>query len=289
VIRALAIAIIVALAGLPANAAPGTRAVDRLRHCTGCSFPGADFRGAVLRRLTIANADLRGADFRGADLRGTHFAGGKLDGANFGGADLRAVEFHAVSLRGTTFAGAHFGKTQITSAWLDQRTLAEPARDDVLHFCFGCHLTNLDMHGSRLSGADFIGSDLNGVNLAGSDLRGALLGGAGFDHANLRGARLNEASLVFAFMRRADFKNARIGNAAVCATMNTSFVLNGVPFRNQIQCADLTAANLRGTDFRHARYCIQQAYGDYRHCRIITRRELVGLAHADLTGARASN
>jgi uncharacterized protein YjbI with pentapeptide repeats len=138
------------------------------------------------------------------------------------------------------------------------------------------------LHASDLRGSNFVGASLHRVNFSHSDLRGAIFGGAGVEQADLSGARLDGASLVLAVLRGASLSRAVIGDAAIRAR---------IPYSGShpVQCADLHGANLRGTDFRHARFCTQQSYGDYRHCRVITRRELTTLANADLTGARAPN
>lgn len=94
----------------------------------GCSFAGADLRGARLDGCNLSGAVLRGADLSRA----------ALDGGNLSACDMQGAKLYRVVARGARFSGADLRDADLTSANLMRATF----------------------HETRLAGATFKGANL---------------------------------------------------------------------------------------------------------------------------------
>jgi uncharacterized protein YjbI with pentapeptide repeats len=102
---ACALAAVLVLAAVPADAQEATCRVQREAKCAGANLEGRDLRGANLRNADMKGAKLRGANMAGADLGGTDLTGADMRFANLGGAALFGTKLTNADLTG---AGLRF-------------------------------------------------------------------------------------------------------------------------------------------------------------------------------------
>ena len=77
---------------------------------------GANFDGADLYRLNLADADLRGATFRGADLARAHLKEADLRGADLSGADITYASLEQADLSDAELEGADLSRSFLDHA-----------------------------------------------------------------------------------------------------------------------------------------------------------------------------
>ena len=282
-IRPLVLAALMLLIG--ATPAPGAAQDDLARRlidaCVGCRLP-KDLHGRDLHGLHFVGSDLRDVDFSHANLSGADFTGADLDRTRFDDADLRDARFVGVRLRGTSFTRAKTDGVKFVGASVTQSDATGSLGPVILRDCTGCSLRGLDLHDADLRGIRIVGSNLGDSTLAGARLNNAsLIGmsahGADFSRVDFRGATLIGASL-----RDAKLSGATIGDTVLCSESRDDRYRSD----RRTVCADLRGVDLHGLDFRAARWCSSDEYGQ-RSCRTVTRQELLEYAHADLAGAQA--
>ncbi|MFE2736235.1 pentapeptide repeat-containing protein [Streptomyces sp. NPDC059349] len=167
---------------------------------------GARLAGAVLRDISLEEANLQGAVltaavFEGVLLFGAHLASATLTGAVFRASDLSQVIAPGADLNGVNVENSVFTNAVLTTARL---TGADLAYTDFRH----ANLTN-----ANLTGADLVKAKLQYACLEHADLSGAKLEGADLTHTDLVRARLTEADLTGALLDQANLAHADLSDA----------------------------------------------------------------------------
>jgi uncharacterized protein YjbI with pentapeptide repeats len=143
-----------------------------------------DLRGADLRGINLAKADLRmtnlqWADLSGVNLRAANLEKADLTWANLSKTNLRKANLYDVVSESASFAGANLEGANLIYAILMMADL---------------HKANLSL--AQMDGADLIAANLNGALLTEADVRWADLSDASLVRADLSGADLSGSSLV---------------------------------------------------------------------------------------------
>ena len=285
-IRSLVLAAFALLVCAPAAPAAAQESLSRqlIDACIGCRLPH-DLHGRDLHGLRFVGSDLRDVDFSHANLSGAEFTGANLDGTRFDDADLRNAHFVGVRLGRASFARANIDGISFVGAKVTQGALDGTVGRIVIRNCTGCSLQGLDLHGADLRGIKVVGASLDDANFAGARLNDANLIGVRAHDADFSRVDLHGANLVGASLRGAKLTGATIGDAVLCTQAHDEYYA-GDGGRRTV-CADLRGIDLRGLDFRAARWCSNDDGERPRTCRTVTRQELTDAAHADLTGAQA--
>ena len=143
--------------------------------------------GAWLRFFDLRGADLRGVRFAGAELGHADLRGSRLDGADLTGARLHRADLGGVDLGAATLDGAVLRRASLAASKCKVGCSFRRAR-----------LDGADLSGANLQYASFRQADLSGANLSGADLRHA-----SFERADLSDAVFDDAKLRMASLRRA--------------------------------------------------------------------------------------
>ncbi|WP_328541193.1 pentapeptide repeat-containing protein [Streptomyces sp. NBC_00371] len=167
---------------------------------------GAHLAGAVLRDVSLEEANLQGAVltaavFEGVLLFGAHLASATLTGAVFRASDLSQVIAPGADLTGVNVEDSVFTNAVLTTTRL---TGADLAYTDFRH----ANLTN-----ANLTGADLVKAKLQYACLEHADLSGAKLEGADLTHTDLVRARLTEADLTGALLDQANLAHTDLSDA----------------------------------------------------------------------------
>jgi Pentapeptide repeats (8 copies) len=120
-------------------------------------------RVAVLRDVSLQDADLRGVNLRGANLREADLSGASLRAASLRGADLGNANLGGANLRGASLGGADLGSANLCTAILSGADL----RDANLH---DADLRHANLRGVNLGGVDLDSTKLNDANFGNVDL-----------------------------------------------------------------------------------------------------------------------
>ena len=140
--------------------------------------PYADLSGANLRNQDLQGANLAYANLQGADLRNSNLTFANAWNCDFRGADLRGTNFTKTKLERSNFEGAIFGNTYMFNAKMDDCNFAK------VKFGAGCDFTRAGLYRANFTEADF---------------------GAG------ENTRLEDAQLKWAYLRKMDLRETRIG------------------------------------------------------------------------------
>jgi uncharacterized protein YjbI with pentapeptide repeats len=226
---------------------------------------GLDLRGAVLRRVNLADlplarlcaaltraegaavadntaleaaawAILEEVDLHEAHLEGAFLSGVRLAGADLHGAHLEAAELEAAELMGADLRSAHLEAAELMEARLE-RAQARCA-----------HLAQANCAGAHLEGADLTGAHLQRASLIAADLQGATLVEAHLWRSNLEMAVLVESNLSAAHLEGADLREAQLCGALLVGAHLEGALLAGA----QLQGALLVGAHLDGADLSEA-------------------------------------
>jgi uncharacterized protein YjbI with pentapeptide repeats len=195
--------------------------------------------------------DLRRHDFRGANLRGVQFIDVKLDDADFRNADLAEAHFHDLS--GANFKGACLDAAAVSRATgcrFDGASLVGAGLSDLI----GCSFRRADLsrailsYDGRLEDCDFTEARfirawarrrrIASVVLVRADLREADFSECKWQEVDLRRADFSGADLHQCTLKKVDLRTVRLGHAIL--------------FRTRFDQADLTGADLRGSNLTEA-------------------------------------
>jgi len=165
------------------------------------------------------------------------------------------------------------------------------AQDDLARFV-GADLRDVDFSHANLNGAEFTGADLDGTRFDDADLRNARFVGVHLSAEDAHSATglaiihdCTGCSLAGIDLHDADLRGIRVVGANRNDAKLAGARLND-DFGPRTVCANLRGVDLHGIDLRAARHCTGERSAE-RTCRPVTRAELTGIAHADLTGALA--
>jgi uncharacterized protein YjbI with pentapeptide repeats len=218
---------------------------------------GARFRGTLVLKICLVDADLTGADLEGAyligaEMDGVDLEGANLRGANLVGADLRGADLEVAELGCSLLIRDEERCTNLSYASLDCRPLVggqEQCTD-----LRGVQLSDVDLTNAWLMGANLgcvevwsttgpqtTCANLNGANLTDATLTNANLQGAYLEEATLTNADLSAANLRFAHMGHSDLSGADFSNADLSGADLSSAVFIDT---------DLSGANLTGAYVR---------------------------------------
>jgi len=277
------------LAGMRAQAAAGTRAVDlgavfprlclieqaqrkgylQSAHMQPPAFRMPAAQAAALREEMaravpagikfFAGIDFTGADFSGLDLRDVNFEGAwlesvdfghsNLSGANFTGAVLAHARLEGAMAIGTRFIGANLGKASLAGGVFDDADFSDAM---LMHCAFA---------GTQMRRARFAHANLLDTTWGDADWQGALLAGQTFYRLDLQGMRwpdadLSACSFIESDLSAVDMHGARLENTtfATCkldgANMTMAQCAGGVAVRNSSMVdADMSGADLRRVNF----------------------------------------
>lgn len=176
--------------------------------------PYADLRGANLRNQDLQGANLAYANLQGADLRNSNLTFANAWNADFRGADLRNTNFTKTMLRRSNFEGARFGGTYMFNAKMDDCNFRR------VNFGAGCDFTRAGLYRANFTEANF---------------------GPG------ENTRLEDAQLKWAYLRKMNLKDTRIGWANLTNADFSDSDLSGKEIGHwQIDGARFQRCNMRG-------------------------------------------
>ncbi len=187
--------------------------------CVGCAASGAlgsaSWRGAILDRIALRQADLSNVDFSGLSMRGADLTGSGFRRANLDGAVLVGATLDGAGLSGS-FDGVNLYEASLRGAFIEGSFLPLDGQAANLS---GADLSNADLTDAGIGGANAGGSIWRGATLHSVDLRGAGLVGARFDAALIQertrfdGADLQGAHFGQTVILRADFRGTDLEDA----------------------------------------------------------------------------
>ncbi len=201
---------------------------DRTNFATSSDYQIFQSRGADLRNLSFASANLLLGEFVGSDLRGTLFRSSNLVGADFSYSALDPLPTtpnRSCGSGSSQFCGAVYDNSTI---WPDTYVVPTDAIN------LDADLTGQNLSGAWLGNNSFrtgtraVAATFNQAFMESSDWSGSVLKGSSFTAIQGSSLRMNAASLV--------------GTTFDCAT------LTGAEFRG----ADLTGATFDGADLTNA-------------------------------------
>lgn len=160
--------------------------IDRL-DVTGRDMRGADFSGAIIKRLIARDANLQRARFRDMVI---------LQEAELRGADLRHADLTAAEIPIGMIDGANFDRARLDRA---RMRVAAPE---------GVSLRHIRGEGMTLSSYAVIRVDFTGAHLSGATFAYLAVAGSQWRGANLRGANFRDTSLGSTINAAADLHGA---------------------------------------------------------------------------------
>lgn len=231
------------------------RAYIEAKHRARQSLAGEDFTGADLSGMDLSGADLQGTFLERANLRGTNLTGADLTQAVLARADLSSV-----NLSGACLKEANLGEAQLSGAQLTggvDLTGAILSNADLRGANLrGAQLSLANLFEARLEKADFRDVTMEGTTFLQSDLSRAAFGGATLTKCNFLECKLEGADFSGATLRSSVFLTAK-GDGALFrqAKLGNLRLVQGCSFANaDFQGADLTEANLRGTQLKQSNF-----------------------------------
>ena len=239
--------------GANANGAIFTSANLGRAKLAHASFDGANLTGTTLSHCNFADTHFPNANFAGAMLLETTFGpanwqGAMVSGVNFLKLDLKGLDLSDADASGTVFVECDLSGCELRRAKLANASFVQCKLDGA--FLLGAQAKGaIFAKETSLTGTDFAGADLTGVNLGGLDATGARLHQAVLDGANLSGTNLSHADATLAsakgaLVRRANFREAKLGGINFMDAILQHADLRG---------ADLRRSNLFGADLSRVR------------------------------------
>jgi len=132
----------------------------------------ADFKGADLRRISLAGANLEAADLSWADLSGAN-----LSLANLFKANLENTSLYRANLSLANLESANLSRANLEAANLSEANLR------------WANFSKAYLSGANLSEANLLLANLFQADLAGANLSGANLSQTNFEGTNLEGVK----------------------------------------------------------------------------------------------------
>jgi len=183
------------------------------RYATGRGGVRAQFKGADLADLVLANRMLDEAEFTAASLVGANLYGSSLVRASFYCADLRNCDLRNTKLINADLRGASFRGANLANAVLDRADLRAATMVFVSRHEFSV-IDRSETPGGTLGGVDFSNCSLRNTSFGNAKLDGANFSGAILIGVCFRGARMTDACFHDAVLMGTDVKELHLPREA---------------------------------------------------------------------------
>ena len=196
----------------------------------------ADFSGANLDGISLANNDLNGALFCGASLKKTNLSNCKLFHADFSDADLTNA-----NLTGSILILANFSGADLTNANLAETKNSD---DDQLKHSRGPTFREANLDHTNFNKAYCVASDFTEANCLNTNFLQAKLAEANFSRCNLSGLNFSLADANTANMSECNLSNVNLQKAK----------LWHINFSNSnLEHSDIREAQLQSANFENCK------------------------------------